>query len=155
MKTYSALNSIPFWLRLLSEISIDIDALETNQLLPFRTCFWSSSKFMYHLANRVLPARFWIRMKRIWNRRISHWNEAKPSCNPIDSLTILNYVNYVHSILNNTPSKLWPKITKNFSVLICVDVSPLNDSTKKKKCSLASAEGCQLQTAMCVCVQQS
>lgn len=28
-------------------------------------CFSSSSKFMYHLAKRVLPARFCIRMKRI------------------------------------------------------------------------------------------
>lgn len=30
-------------------------------------CFSSSSKFMYHLANRVLPARFCIKIKRIWN----------------------------------------------------------------------------------------
>lgn len=28
-------------------------------------CFSSSSKFMYHLARRVLPARFCINMKRI------------------------------------------------------------------------------------------
>lgn len=28
-------------------------------------CFSSSSNCMYHLANRVFPARFWIRMKRI------------------------------------------------------------------------------------------
>ena len=28
-------------------------------------CFSSSSKCIYHLARRVLPARFWIKMKRI------------------------------------------------------------------------------------------
>lgn len=28
-------------------------------------CFSSSSNCMYHLARRVFPARFWIRMKRI------------------------------------------------------------------------------------------
>ena len=28
-------------------------------------CFSSSSNCMYHLARRVLPARFWIRMNRI------------------------------------------------------------------------------------------
>ena len=32
-------------------------------------CFSSSSNDMYHLASRVLPARFWIRMKRIWKSR--------------------------------------------------------------------------------------
>lgn len=34
-------------------------------------CFSSSSKFIYHLANLVFPARFWIRMKRIcWEHEI-------------------------------------------------------------------------------------
>ena len=32
-------------------------------------CFSSSSNCMYHLARRVLPARFWMRMKRIWGQR--------------------------------------------------------------------------------------
>lgn len=32
-------------------------------------CFSSSSKGMYHLARRVFPARFWIRIKRIWGER--------------------------------------------------------------------------------------
>lgn len=29
-------------------------------------CFSSSSNCMYHLASRVFPARFWMRMKRIY-----------------------------------------------------------------------------------------
>ena len=33
-------------------------------------CFSSSSKFIYHLASRVFPARFWIRMNRICNTGI-------------------------------------------------------------------------------------
>lgn len=36
-------------------------------------CFSSSSNCMYHLARRVLPARFWMRMKRIWGQ----WEEEK------------------------------------------------------------------------------
>ena len=31
-------------------------------------CFSSSSKCMYHLARRVLPALFWIKMNRICSR---------------------------------------------------------------------------------------
>lgn len=30
-------------------------------------CFSSSSKCMYHLASLVFPARFWIRINRIYN----------------------------------------------------------------------------------------
>ena len=32
-------------------------------------CFSSSSKCIYHLANRVFPARFWINMKRICSKK--------------------------------------------------------------------------------------
>ena len=32
-------------------------------------CFSSSSKFMYHFARRVFPARFWIKINRIYHKR--------------------------------------------------------------------------------------
>ena len=36
-------------------------------------CFSSSSKCMYHLAKRVLPARFWIKINRIYNNNKNHF----------------------------------------------------------------------------------
>ncbi len=39
-------------------------------------CFSSSSKWTYHLASRVFPARFWIKMKRICKKeqKYHEWN---------------------------------------------------------------------------------
>lgn len=39
-------------------------------------CFSSSSNCMYHLARRVLPALFWMRMKRIWGQQEKEVREA-------------------------------------------------------------------------------
>ena len=36
-------------------------------------CFSSSSKFMYHFASLVLPARFWIKMNRICKATDMQW----------------------------------------------------------------------------------
>lgn len=48
-------------------------------------CFSSSSKFMYHFANRVLPARFWIRMKRIY-KIMPHENNCRTVMEIITSI---------------------------------------------------------------------
>lgn len=43
-------------------------------------CFSSSSKFIYHLASRVFPARFWIKMKRICAESKHEWIKQPMQC---------------------------------------------------------------------------